>query len=280
MRGEVNDVDIERNGGGIWNDAPIRGQLTDCPPDVGGFEYRIEAQGPGGTSVATRYVEVVRQTQPTPTPTPTATSVPPAVVQSFSVSPQQIFLGECVSIVWGVGGDPALIQIRRNGQVIFDNAPYTGSAQDCPPLAGSYVYRIEVTDRSGRISDAREVMVNVVQQATATPTPTLVATTEPTPTPTATTQPPPEAPVIEYLTVAPPQITLGECVTLAWSYRGQDIAAASLLRGDEKLMGDPPPVGELVDCPIAAGVTTYRLQVSSEFAGTTEASAVLNVLAP
>lgn len=295
VRGDVSNVDLRRNGQSLWSGAPIRGQMQDCPPNAGSFEYLIEARGAGGTSRATRYLTVV-SVPPTPTntpiptatlipsatptwtptptliptatltPTPSPTVVPPALIEQFSVVPQSIALGECVSIVWSVSGDPSLIQIKRSGQILFDMAPPLGNGQDCPPQSGAFQYRIEVTNQAGVISDSREIPVAVVDQP---PTPT----TQP-PTPTGQPQPP----VIDSFTLSLPQITLGECVTLNWQYHGQDLVGASLLRNGDKLMGDPPLQGSLVDCPTPDGPYQYKLIVSSEFAGNAEQTVDLTVV--
>ncbi|MGL4651767.1 MAG: transporter substrate-binding domain-containing protein, partial [Caldilineaceae bacterium] len=257
VAGQVNSVNIDRNGILIFQNAPLRGSLTDCPSQPGGYNYRLTAAGAGGESVAVRFINVVRPTQPTATPT--ATQVPPVLVQQFVVDPDQIQLGQCASITWVVTGNPALIQIRRNGQLLYDNAPFSGNSQDCPPLAATYVYRIEVTNRQGVLSDVREELLLVQgAPATATPTqpaPTLTPTpTQPapgTPTPTPTTAP--EGSVINFFTVMPEQVVTGECVTAQWGYTGVDLAATSLTRNDEKLVGDPPPTGEFIDCPPGPG---------------------------
>ncbi len=272
VRGDVDDVDIKRNGEEIWEDAPLGARLQDCPQNARTYEYRIEAEGPGGISVATRYVDVVRPTQPTatptatptttPQPTPTATSVPAAVVQQFSVTPERIEEGQCVEILWSVGGDPALVRILRSGTVIYDNAPVNGSGQDCLNEAGEYLYRIEVTNRAGVISDAREVLV------------TVVAVAPPTATPEA------ESPAIDTFASSAPEINLGECVTLSWSYRGGVPTMSSLLRNDEKLLGDILAADSFIDCPPGPGEYLYRLQVASEAGVMTEATLVVVVLAP
>jgi polar amino acid transport system substrate-binding protein len=278
VAGDIDDIDILRNGSPIWDDAPVRGSIQDCPPDARVYEYRLEAEGPGGDSVAVRFVEVVRPTQPTATPT--ATTIPPAVVQQFVVNPDTITVGQCASVTWSVGGEPALIQIRRNGQLLFDNAPFTGNGQDCPPQPATYIYRIEVTNRSGQISDVREEAL-VVQSvpATATPTPTATptqpapATATPTPTltptavpgsPTPTPTVAPEGSVINYFTVTPETVATGQCVTIQWGYTGVNLAATSLTRNDDKLQGDPPPTGEFIDCPPGPGEYIYRLTLFAE----------------
>ena len=277
----VDDVDITRNGDSVWRNAPDQGDTRDCPPGLGRFEYRLDASGPGGNSRARRSVEVVAGATatptPSPTPTPTSTQVPVSI-SLFNVVPAQIELGQCLSISWAVIGDPILIQIKRSGTVILDNAAYSGSMQDCPTAANTYVYRIEATQRNGTLGDAREVTAVVAAGATATPT----STPTTTPTPTETTAPPP--PTINAFTLSVDQIVLGECVTLAWDFTGEaaagNIARTSSLSETVILLTDPAPVGDYPDCPPAADTYTYRLKVGSEFGGTAETVRTLIVAPP
>jgi polar amino acid transport system substrate-binding protein len=286
VQGSVDRVNLLRNGGALWSSAPLRGSLDDCPPVPGVFEYRLDASGPGGQSRAVQYVTVVQPPQPTSTPTPTTapptpvpttatptstptsttapptptpTIAPPVVITYFSVDPRQIETGQCVTISWSVSGDPALVQIRRNGAVVQDNAPSGGNALDCPSPAGNYTYGIEATDQNGRLADAREVTVTVV---------------EPIP-PTAT--PAPAAPVIDYFDLSAERINEGDCVMMAWGYHGQDLAYTRIQRNGEVIVSDPPLTGEQSDCPPQAGQYTYDLIVDSEFGGSARQSRFLLV---
>ena len=302
VRGNVHRVDITRNGNAIWDDAPERGNIQDCPSPSGGYEYRVTATGSGGTSVANRNVTVNETEQPTPTAVPTdaPTVVPPAVVQQFAVTPGQVLLGGCFQIVWAVGGDPALIQITRNGNLLFDNAPFTGSGQDCPTDPGTYVYRIEATNRAGVMSDARESTNTVTAPQptavppTATPVPptaTPVPTDAPTPippTPVPPTAVPPAAPVISYFASSSPTIYIPECVTLSWNYIA-DGGQANITRMNDTtsnidpIMQNAPPQGELQDCPPDAALWTYTLDVISpggETQAQVEVQAFVAVAAP
>ena len=80
--GDISNVKILRNTTSIWGDAPFTGSMTDCPSGTGQVIYQIEAAGPGGTSLASRPVNVVGA-QPTAVPPtqppaqPTATQPPP-----------------------------------------------------------------------------------------------------------------------------------------------------------------------------------------------------------
>lgn len=48
VQGDVTRVILTRNGNPLWDSAPLRASLQDCPPP-GKATYQIEAQGPGGT---------------------------------------------------------------------------------------------------------------------------------------------------------------------------------------------------------------------------------------
>ena len=48
VQGDARRVILTRNGVTLWNSAPLRASLQDCPPP-GKATYQIEAQGPGGT---------------------------------------------------------------------------------------------------------------------------------------------------------------------------------------------------------------------------------------
>ena len=140
--------------------------------------------------------------------------------------------------------------------------------------AGEYAYQIDVYNQVGVLSDTRTELVSVTAPApTATPTP-------PPPTQQPTPTAPAPAPEIQYFNLSAAQINLGECVSLSWSFTGDSLAAASITRNGEKLLGDPPTQGEFVDCPPDPGELFYVLSVSSEFAGTVEETRQLIVAPP
>ena len=129
--------------------------------------YGITATGPGGTS---RLVDHIRVVEPTPPPTgvPTNTPIPaatpittpaPPVIQSFAVQPSQIQEGECIQVIWRVGGEADLIQIKRNSVVILDNAPHQGNETDCLQQTGTYVYILEASNATLMVSEERTVEV-------------------------------------------------------------------------------------------------------------------------
>ncbi|MBE2223258.1 MAG: transporter substrate-binding domain-containing protein, partial [Anaerolineae bacterium] len=184
VSGNVSRVIVSRDGTAIWNGAPVSGQMQDCPPGTGRRSYQLEAQGPGGTSRKTQDVTVVSPTaQPTNIPTmvpPTATATPvviptatpaPPVINSFTVSPNQIEVNQCVTVNWSTGGGTSYVRLLRNGNVILDDAAHSGALPDCLSAAGTYTYRLEASGNGQTKSAEQKVTVNAAPQPTATPNP-------------------------------------------------------------------------------------------------------------
>lgn len=140
VQGSVDAVMITANSTILWDNAPTSGRMEDCPSAAGTVAYMVEATGPGGTSRRQQMINVVPAGTATPQPTP-APGLP--VIYSFSVTPSEIQVEDCVEVSWSVGGDADRVQIRLNGLLVLDNAEFDGSEYHCPQEAGSYVYRLE-----------------------------------------------------------------------------------------------------------------------------------------
>lgn len=176
--GTISSIQIVRDNIAIWNGAPVAGNTQDCPPNIGQVTYGIIATGPGGTSRQQQIINVVGQppnaTATTPPQPNTPTAVPPTaapqppVINAFTVQPEQIEAGQCVTGNWNVGGGAIKAQLLRNGQVILDNAPFNSSGTDCLNSAGSYVYRLQASNSHG-IQTAEERTVTVTNPATIPP---------------------------------------------------------------------------------------------------------------
>jgi heat shock protein HslJ len=82
------------------------------------------------------------------------------VIESFVVKPNEIKVGECVSLSWSVNGNVQVVRILRNGKVMVDNAPMTGNGQDCFQDSGTVVYRLEAAGTDGQ-TVSQEQTVNV-----------------------------------------------------------------------------------------------------------------------
>lgn len=159
VEGNVNRVTLYSNGVPIWDGAPLRGNLQNCPPGAGTIEYSVQAVGPGGTSRAQEYVNVVNPATATAVPTP----IPEAPrIDAFSVNPTQIEVNQCVLVTWATSGGTSQVQLKRNGAIVIDNAQLAGSAQDCLSVAGTVVYRLEARSANGQL-DSRELAVIVTE---------------------------------------------------------------------------------------------------------------------
>ncbi|MBE2222075.1 MAG: transporter substrate-binding domain-containing protein [Anaerolineae bacterium] len=183
--GTISSIQITRDSTVIWNDAPIAGNMQDCPQNAGQVTYGITASGPGGTSRQQQIITVTQPQPPTATPQPnTPTAVPvtptalPPIIYSFTVQPGQIEAGQCVTGNWSIGGSANQARILRNGQVILENAPFTGSGTDCLNEAGTYVYRLEARSaQGGQTAEERTVVVSSAPvQPTNSPVPPLANT--------------------------------------------------------------------------------------------------------
>jgi polar amino acid transport system substrate-binding protein len=148
VSGNVNSVVILRNESPINSNAPVSGSLSDCPPGAGTMTYAITASGPGGNSRQQQTINVILPATQPPPPTATSAVIPPTI-NRFAVRPEQIVQGECVDVSWSVGGQATLVQIKRNGVVVLDNAGLNGAVSDCLNTPGTTTYRIEASNQAG-----------------------------------------------------------------------------------------------------------------------------------
>jgi ABC-type amino acid transport substrate-binding protein/heat shock protein HslJ len=91
VAGSVTQISLTRGSTNLWGNAPVRGQMQDCPPGTGSVTYTLMATGPGGQSQGQQYVNVVAP-QPTAVP-PTAvppTKVPPTAVPPTAAPPTAV----------------------------------------------------------------------------------------------------------------------------------------------------------------------------------------------
>jgi cytoskeletal protein RodZ len=79
--------------------------------------------------------------QPAATAEPEPTPLPP-VIDGFEVTPEEVKVGECVDVSWSASGATSWVNILRDDEFLWENAPLSGSVQDCPDVAGAYLYRM------------------------------------------------------------------------------------------------------------------------------------------
>lgn len=157
VEGSVNQVVLTANGQTLWDNAPASGTYQNCPTAAGTVEYGIQANGPGGASRSFSYVTVYEPSTATPVPTQ-APELP--IINQFAADPSQITAGQCVQISWVTSGGTDRVRTLRNGLIMQDNAPLSGSFQDCPTEVGIITYRLEARNIVGEmVSQDRTVSV-------------------------------------------------------------------------------------------------------------------------
>ncbi len=231
------------------------GNLTVCPNATTTYELRVVLND-GSVEIRQATVFVAPDT-----------SVPQ--ITRFTVEPpDQIAVGQCVTIQWIVEGNVNSVTIQRNGVAIWPNAPFSGAMQDCPPSEGQQVYSLLATG-SGGTSQANWI-INVL--GTATPFPTSTATVAPT-TPTPGTEP-----IIYSFTASPSQIQVNQCVTLSWNVGG-NTSEVSLVKNSVTIQRNLSFRSSWSDCSTSSiGTTIYSLVASSRFNQTTTSQQTVNVV--
>ncbi len=98
----------------------------------------------GLTDTAPAQIGILSQATPEPTATAEATTtpLPPPVIDDFEVDPEAIQLGQCVEVSWSTSGGTSWVNVLRDDDYIWEQAPLSGSLQDCPDKAGDHRYRV------------------------------------------------------------------------------------------------------------------------------------------
>jgi polar amino acid transport system substrate-binding protein len=214
-----------------WQDHGVTGQGSqrECPPVNTTYNLRVvKMDNTVDTRKLTIYVE--------------ASSQAPNITRFTVDPPNQITLGQCLTVRWAVEGNLDKITLWYNGDALWEGAPAQGNTQHCPERAGPASYSLEATAIGGATSRAQQ-NINVVGAATATPVPTAA----------------PEQPVIYSFSVVPNQIAEGDCVDINWS-AGGGTSYLRVLRDGAAIVDDGPLTGHGNDCPAPAGTYTYRLE--------------------
>jgi ABC-type amino acid transport substrate-binding protein len=149
ITGQINRAALLRNGAEIWGGIPATGSFQDCPPGTGAMKYRVEVNGNSGTDAREDSVDVLPKPE-----APTATSNPPPVIEYFLSDRTDVQVGNCVVLSWKVSGGANWAQMQRDGQVILDNAPLTGQAQDCLQKVGLVQYKLIAANPAGQRTES------------------------------------------------------------------------------------------------------------------------------
>lgn len=139
VQGQVTRVRLLRNTAVILDGAPVVGTTQDFPQVGGENTYTLEAYGASVTR-ATRILNVISSGNPGPT------------ITTFTVTPESVPVGSCVTIRWVVSGAAASIRITRNGAPVVAAGAPSGNIQDCLSDLGRgfYGYRLEVLGAGGQ----------------------------------------------------------------------------------------------------------------------------------
>lgn len=113
-------------------------------------------------------------------------------INQFTVTPNQIPPGGCVTIGWNVTGSVTQINLMRGSTSIWGSAPVRGEMQDCPPGIGSVAYTLVATGPGGQSQGQQYVNV-IAPPTTAPPTSAPPTSAPPTATPVPPTAVPPTA---------------------------------------------------------------------------------------
>jgi len=94
----------------------------------------------------------------------------PPSIDAFTVEPNQVDLGVCVTIKWRVSGQVSTVDLTKDGTVLWDTAPLAGSINDCPNAPGTVNYSLQVKGPGGTSQSVQSVQVNpLVMAPVATP---------------------------------------------------------------------------------------------------------------
>ncbi len=138
VQGQVNRVRLLRNDAVILDGAPVIGTIQDYPQVAGQNTYTLEAYGVSVTR-ASRILNVIAPGPPGPT------------ITTFTVTPESIPVGACVTIRWAVSGNATSVRITRNGQPVVAFGGPSGALQDCLTERGFHGYRLEVSGAGGQL---------------------------------------------------------------------------------------------------------------------------------
>lgn len=182
----------------------------------------------------------------TPTPPPTQT---PIANINFTAEPTRITAGDAVLFKW-TAENVKLVYFYHDGQNWSNHdVPAKGQSTEYPPYTLNYNLRV--------VKNNDQVVVRTI---------------------TIYVNPAVDAPVID-MAASPPQITIGQCVSVDWSISGV-VDRVDLLVNDSPVWPNAPIKGNYPDCPEAVGTRVYTLQASGPGGSSTRQTSVNVQTAP
>ncbi len=154
VQGNASKVTLSSNGAAIWDGAPVRGTLQNCPTGAGIVSYVIAASGPGGSNRAQRDITVIAPLTPAPVTPP-----PGPAINAFAIDPNTVIAQQCATLSWDVGGNVNTVRLFRNDTLILDNALLAGSVPDCSTAAGTITFRIEARNLAGQLATRQVILI-------------------------------------------------------------------------------------------------------------------------
>lgn len=159
------------------------------------------------------------------------------VITKFTVDPEgRVEIGKCVNISWTVDGNISTVNLLANGNILWGEAPFSGTYQDCPTEPGVVTVELRAIGPDGTSQQQR--LVEVIQPDE------------------------PPSPSITNFTVSPETIQAGDCVDLSWIV--ENASQVQILRNGGLYIENAPLSGGQQDCIETSGVIIYRLEARNE----------------
>lgn len=194
----------------------------------------------------TVWVDIKVTGKATPTPHPTQTPVPNVV---FEADPTTITEGDEVHFEWNTE-NAKFVYFYHDGQKWSEHpVEDDGEATEYPPYSMNYYLHVEQRDG---VKFERRIWITV--------------------------NPATDVPKIEYFTASPPQITVGQSVSIDWSVSGK-VDQVNLIIDNITVLENTALKGNYQHLPQAAGTHVYTLQAFGPGGKNTQQTSV-NVQVP
>jgi L-cystine transport system substrate-binding protein len=112
VQGSVQKITLARGSTLLWDGAPVRGSLQDCPPGTGSIGYTLQSMGQGGTTTGQQYVNIVAAPTAVPPTAVPPTAVPPTPVPPTAAPPTAVPPTPVPPLI----GNNWLLTVYNNGQ--------------------------------------------------------------------------------------------------------------------------------------------------------------------